>query len=326
MGLEVKENPITRQELFYRDYMTRMSGVLTPEKEQMIHEEQIRLEDAVQLRGEVLHIDVTDEQQLEQIWQTIHDAVQREDAFARFYDRYTSLLAEPNTQRQANMSLVYDTGWNKLLQGGYDFFAYLCIAVLASILITQEHDSRFWPILCTTARGRSVLFRTKLQFAALLSGTLALLFWLSDIALVDALYSLPDPGVTLMSLADYREVPATWTLGGYLAVLGILRLLSTVGMTLLFTALSAVLKNGLITLLITVVTVPLPAMIFSSDGLPWRPSDLLDGDALLHRGFATHAWQTTAIVTIYLFICTAAICFAYTRYDRNIRKRREKIT
>jgi hypothetical protein len=318
--MDIREHPITQQELFYRDYMTSLGGRLTEQTEELIRQEQEWLDEAVLLRGELSQMEGVTKEQLEELWATVTEARQKEDSFELFYARYQSILSEPDVARREQMVLLYDTGWNKLLQLDYDFLAYLCVALLCSVLFTQEKESRFDSILRTTTKGRIKTFRSKVILALLFSGLIALAFWVFDVAVIEARYTLPEAEAPLMSLGIYRDVPATWTLGGYLWVVGTTRVCFTMLIALLFVSLSEPLGSGLFTLLISTIVVPLPALVFGKTTLPWRLSDALSGNVLLHQGFADDAWQGTGIIVIYLSITLTFLLITYQRYAKGIKK------
>jgi hypothetical protein len=255
-------------------------------------------------------------EQLEELWATVTEARQKEDSFELFYARYQSILSEPDVARREQMVLLYDTGWNKLLQLDYDFLAYLCVALLCSVLFTQEKESRFDSILHTTPKGRIKTFRSKIALALLFSGLLALAFWVVNVAVIESRYTLPEAEAPLMSLESYRDVPATWTLESYLWTVGVTRVCFTMLIALLFVSLSELLGSGLFTLLISTIAVPLPALVLRQPLLPWRLSDALSGDALLHQGFADNAWHGASIMVIYLSVTLTVLSIACCRYAK----------
>ncbi len=295
-------NPLTRQERLYRDYMMQLGGPLDENTVQRIQKEQHRLEEATLLRGKLMHMEGLDEQELAVLWATIHEAAEREDAFALFYEQYRAVAEESDAARRGQMFLVYESGWMAALQGGYDFFSFLFLALLSSIVITQEREVGFEAILRTTARGRCSVRRAKLLHIALTVGLASLGMTLFDTAVCALRYSLPRPDAALISLAAYRDVPVTWTMGGYLAARICLRTLGATLLALILCLLSCRLGSGLVTLLLSVVAVPLPALALADSGLPWRPCDLLDGDALLHRGFASEPYRGVAVIVAYLLL------------------------
>jgi hypothetical protein len=85
---------------------------------------------------------------------------------------------------------------------------------------------------------------------------------------------------------------------------------------LLFVSLSELLGSGLFTLLISTIVVLLPALVFGKTTLPWRLSDALSGNALLHQGFADNAWHGASIMVIYLSVTLTVLSIACCRYAK----------
>ena len=228
------------------------------------------------------------------------------------------LRKETDDFKRSQLSIVYDTGWNKVLNNGYDSLCYLCIALISSVLFTQESETNFFPILYTTSCGRSNTFKKKIIWAMLFAGTLSLIFWGSDIIYCIAHYSLPNSQAKLISLEQYRHVPVCWTLKGYLVTMTILRVFMSMLFTLLFSCMSIIINNSILTFFSTLIVVPFPALLFNYSVPSWRPSDFLDVNPILYMGFAIHPWLEAIILFSYLFICAFFVMLASKQYSEKV--------
>ena len=320
IGLDAYQNPITYQEKAYRAYMLQLQGAVNEQTAVQIAQERAALDEAAALRGQLAGMEHLSEQEAEELWKKITEARRREDAFAKVVAYYDSVLSEPDEGRRANMSMVYDTGWLKLFRSGYDVWLFLLTALFSAVIFTQEEQNGFHGILHTTKEGRLPTRKAKLALALLFSGGFSALYFGADVLYVGVKYSLPGATSALMSFDAYHNISAGWTVGGYLAAMGAIRILSCVVFALLFCAISIYARRAIVSLVIPIILVPLPAMM-TSDHLPiLRPVDFWDGNAVLCRS----AWQGILSGSAYILICVILLALILTRFESpNVRKVRK---
>ena len=320
IGLDAYQNPITYQEKAYREYMIQLQGPVNEQTAIGIEHERAALEETAALRGQMGSMEHLSEQEAEELWKKITEARRREDSFDKVVAYYDSVLSEPDEGRRANMSMVYDTGWLKLFRSGYDVWLFLLTAQFSAVIFTQEEQNGFHGILHTTKEGRLPTRKAKLALALLFSGGFSALYFGADVLYVGVKYSLPGATSALMSFDAYHNISAGWTVGGYLAAMGAIRILSCVVFALLFCAISIYARRAIVSLVIPIILVPLPAMM-TSDHLPiLRPVDFWDGNAVLCRS----AWQGILSGSAYILICVILLALILTRFESpNVRKVRK---
>lgn len=99
------------------------------------------------------------------------------------------------------------------------------VVLLVSVLFPCEKQKGMYSLLRSMSRGRLKLFRAK-AFVAL---TNCIIVWLLAYSLefmeMIRQYGLPCPGAPVRSIAEFREVPVSFSIAGYLLFLNLLRLL-----------------------------------------------------------------------------------------------------
>ena len=124
-----------------------------------------------------------------------------------------------------------------------------------------------------------------------------------------------------MSFGAYRHIAASWSLGGYLAAVGAVRMLSCVVFTLLFSAVSIYIRRGIVSLIIPIILVPVPQVVTNNTLDILRPADFLDGNAVLCRD----GWQSTISGIFYVLICVFLLTMTLAHFEtQNAKKARKR--
>lgn len=321
MGLDAYQNSITYQEKAYREYMIQLQGPVNEQTALGIAHEKAALDEAAALRGQLADMKNLSEQEAQELWRRITEARRRENSFDMVVAYYDSVLSEPDAVRRADMSMLYDTGWLKLFGEGYDVWLFLLTALFSAVLFTQEEQKGFHGILYTTKEGRRPVRIAKLTLAILFSGGVSALFFGADVLYIGIRYSLPHASAALMSLGAYRHIAASWSLGGYLAAVGAVRMLSCVVFTLLFSAVSIYIRRGIVSLIIPIILVPVPQVVTNNTLDILRPADFLDGNAVLCRD----GWQSTISGIFYVLICVFLLTMTLAHFEtQNAKKARKR--
>ena len=237
----------------YRDYMERLSGAYTQEKEDMLREEQERFNEIIEMQEGMRRqytTGVIDKQGYDGYTRLLADATAKSKAlphalsrleYAKNRDREAALLqaqkegallsGDRETARRAELQLrgyepraelFYDAGWNQYLGANrLDALLYVLLPILFVPLFVRDFESGTMALIDTSRHGKlSKTLRTTLMLAS--SMVLALIFWGIDIAAAATRLLLPSGNAPIQSLAHFGDFS------------GMLRLSDMVWVSLLF--------------------------------------------------------------------------------------------
>lgn len=306
---EVTENDVESRR---RNYANEFGGIMTDERAEMVHTE---YENAVAITDEELR-------QENMIAYAVGE-MSADDYFA-YQLEYSKasvalpVLSEENAHIDYLQAKASETGLETVYfyDGGYvDFFEpaldlplYLLILLGLSAIFAKEYagDSLrggFIQILRTTKHGRTPVFIRKLAWALIYAGGLALGFALLDLFLLWRGEGLPALSAPLISMERYADVKGAITVGGYLVLCIVLRLLGALILALLTTTLSCLLKNTKLVLALTAAITLLPYALFYFGIKLARYFDftaLLSGDRLW-----LNSWAQGSAALLVIFVAVA---------------------
>ncbi|MBQ7320995.1 MAG: ABC transporter permease subunit [Clostridia bacterium] len=251
----------------YHEYMTELEGPLTEEKLDYLREERAAI-NGILARKEAMQAAYLAEEigfeEYRAYLSDYNDAYTRDELFAAVEERAAYLQAR-QAQTGERGWFLYDSGWRTLYESEADLFLYAAILLLLTGIFASEYVSRsssggFAQILRATKNGRKRTFAAKLTAAAVVSTVLALLMVAVDITAVFAGYEMPAFGAPLWSMPLFESVGTGLTVGGYLFLFVLLRLLGVWLLAGLVCALSELLCKYIPTLGSSVMLTLLPAL------------------------------------------------------------------
>lgn len=251
----------------YHEYMTELEGPLTEEKLDYLREERAAI-NGILARKEAMQAAYLAEEigfeEYRAYLSDYNDAYTRDELFAAVEERAAYLQAR-QAQTGERGWFLYDSGWRTLYESEADLFLYAAILLLLTGIFASEYTSRsssggFAQILRATKNGRKRTFAAKLTAAAVVSTVLALMMVAVDITAVFAGYEMPAFGAPLWSMPLFESVGAGLTVGGYLFLFVLLRLLGVWLLAGLVCALSELLCKYIPTLGSSVMLTLLPAL------------------------------------------------------------------
>lgn len=256
-------------EAAYREYLTELAGPVTEEKLQTVRDEREDIETTIKnvavLDGKYQSGQITREEYGE--YQLHYEyAKSRQRLFTMIEDRAAYL--EKRTAAGDEVWFVYDTGWLKLLNGGFDWTLYAVLLLLFGGSFSVEYDSRssggsFAQILRTYRHGRARTFWGKL-LAAVGAAVLFSALWNGiDAAFVCTSYDLPLGGAPLASIEMFGEIGLPVTVAQFAWLVMGLRLAAAVLLAALITTMSCLLAKSLLTLTAAAALTLLPALLVS---------------------------------------------------------------
>ncbi len=299
--------PLRYRELIYHRYMTEYAGAWTEEKSDEITAKAKEISETVRQLDEMqaAHSDgsITDAEYEAYLGQ-YNDAMELDGFFDAIVERdsYLRSIAEKTDLTPA---FVYDTGWNAIFGARSDLWLYFSILLLTCGIFSGEYQKTsssggFAPLLHTTVKGRKKTSRAKLLLT--LTGTVALtaIFTAVDIGVVASKYDLPGLSESAVSLEAFAGLPDALSIGQYLALYLLTKLLMALFLAWLTFALSAVLGKTLPVVSIALAFTLLPNLLVNA-GLPLEIVDFQSYFAATPLWLADGALQWIVLATCIVF-------------------------
>ena len=232
----------------YKEYMTSLEGELTDEKRGILAKEREMIDSTLVKQQPMQQAYVNGEISFDEYRKYLSDynyAFSRSDLL-KVIESHAAYLEKTEAESGLKGWFAYDTGWKKLYSGDADLFLYTSILLLLTGSFASEYLSRsstggFSQILRATKNGRERTFFAKLISAGTISSVLALLFNAVDLCVIFTGYEMPSADAPLVSIELFGSVESGITVGGYLAVFLMLRLVAALIMSMLVCALSELL-------------------------------------------------------------------------------------
>ena len=261
------ENKGTYADHVYHEYMTELEGPLTEEKLEYLREERAAINGILSRKEQMQAAYMAEEITFEEYRAYLsdyNDAYSRDELLAVVEEQAAYLVGVRERTGKTGWFL-YDTGWRKLYDSGADLFLYTAVLLLLTGIFASEYASRsssggFAQILRSTRNGRRRTFTAKLMSAGMVTAILSLLTVAVDIAAVFAGYDMPAHSAPLWSMPMFGEVSGGVTVGQYLGLFVLLRLVGAMMLAMLVCALSELLCKYIPVLGSSVLLTLLPAL------------------------------------------------------------------
>lgn len=310
----------------YHEYMTTLAGEVTEEKLQYIKEERERIDEAgsdakfSQMMEAHQSGKITSEEYA-QYFNEYEYAQERTEHLKRIEGRrdYLQGLAEQGKEGH----FVYDTGWNALFDGEFDFLLYALVLLSFAGVFADEYRAGAYQILRPSKRGRAGVLFAKYAAAALLALGVFAAFAAIDLGFVLLRFELPMWTAPIQSLPGFAALPDMTIAQGliaWLAVKGAAYLL----MAMMLLCLSLVTKSVLGTSITVAMVTLLPYFMRrfgmeAASGIDY--TYLLDGTTFL-QSFAQDTHYMTYLVILAAVICVLTLCALIKWLDLWPRKRK----
>lgn len=218
VGMEVL---VTTDDLYYKRYMTKLSGPLTEEKSDWIEDEKQHLEDTAQAMNALVMQYANheiDRQQYEAQAIYYQGVLVMQGAFESVYQRYQYIVQMQGEGQ--SLHFVYDRGINVLIgeDGATDMLTnalMLCLVVIAcfSGWFVREKINRVHMLLKTTQNGSGKLFSVKYLSAVIYTLPIFLAAYCPNLIFALANYETTGfsaPAGSLPLLAGFGEQLSVW--------------------------------------------------------------------------------------------------------------------
>lgn len=231
--------------ILYAEYFEKMEGMTDAERLAFLEGESTEMNESLSLYTEKRSAYYAGT--LEPIaFQTYLDGYYRAQTYLPTVERlldHANYLADVQTNKGIEAVWLNDWDWNRLFDGITQAIPILLVAYLASDIFICDRDAE--DILRTTKFGRKRRFFTKIGWTLTLSATLTLIFTGIEYAFALANLNLPSISAPLVSLEYFRDTDSAITIGAFLAVMLIQRLVFTMLLSLAVAELGYFMKNRL---------------------------------------------------------------------------------
>lgn len=199
----------------YKEYLTILEGVLTPEKEQYILTEKQNIADILEkkdiMEADYLNEIITKEEYAEYNDQYIY-AQNHQEAIEQLYADYEYLKAFEGTNYSPEF--IYAQYWNHYFAPDtVDIILIFCLVFFACSFFSLEHTSNMWKIIHTTYRGKMKIIHTKILSCLCVSGVFAGIFSLIELIGYLLYYKLNHFQADIHSLQIFAQLSLHLSMG-----------------------------------------------------------------------------------------------------------------
>ncbi len=296
----------------YHEYMEQLKGELTQDKLDFIISERNRINNALSSFEDMQQAYLRDEIDFDTYSSFLSEynyAYSRNELFT-VIEEHSEYL--DNIEKIGETAwFLYDTGWKKLLFSGFDWTLYAVLIILISGTFVVEFDKKsssgsFSNILRSTKHGRNKTFIKKL-ILMLISTILCTVLWNSiDYINIDLSYNLREFSAPIWSIESMNVFANNITIGQYLVVMYVTKILAGICLGTLVYSLSSILKRY-ISVMPALVSITLIPSLFAGIGMSmFKKVDF----TLFFRAVPAFLGNSYGIVYIYgCFILCVAITF-----------------
>ena len=305
------------EEEYYQMYVAKQQGHITEDKLKYFSEEKKKYEEIMALTPEKSGLS---EQEIAQKQNNIRYP------YAGFRRAYAQLqyVVGNNSMRGVNeQELVYDTGYEKMFGSSLArsrlILLSLCVFVAvysASSALGMEYDLKVMNLLRSTKRGRLPILTTKIGTVFKITFLMAVLIHLPFILKIVKSYPMDNWGAKVRSMPFAGESVLNCTIGEYVFLLALSQFLSLFVIALAAVALSALLKDTILTN-ISGIVIFIGPLVMEWGGLYkihfWSMNALLDAHQLLQGRWDMIVLQ---VLVFWIYLPAASCYILYEIYDK----------
>lgn len=304
---------LSPNEIIYKSYMKQLEGPITQEKIDFIEQERLRFETAQNqldaIDSQIINDANTDVYAME----TIQD-LERElfgfPSFEQVWEQYVYVQEVPHTQ------FVYEPGYEEMFgiseqYSSTNFIAICIVLVLCCYAVfPMENVAGVHRLLTSTPLGRRHLTKIKLRICMAITLAIIVSSMLFEFISVSKNYGLSGIGAPITSLSAYQYMPSFITIGLFILICIILKVLACFTITLIVLAISKVVRNSIYTILLCILIIVLPVTFYQM-GLEWAGH--FSFVPLFEAGKMFASGRTIQVV-LYLLIAVviSGVCICYT--------------
>lgn len=289
----------------YAGYMNKLSGELTKEKEQFLKDEQKYFND---IKKEIQKINankkLTAEEKNSKVNVLTLTTKSKEEAFNRVTEQYNTAVGISN---KYNIK-PYFIDWEKSRQllsdkdRDWQFFAFniVVLIILLSSIFTYEYKNGFITVLRSTRNGQSKLVVYKALIAFITTTVTFLMIYLPYFLNYIKTYGSKTLDIPIVYVDGFENIGREITIFQYLVAISVLRYVAIIGIMMLVLAASVILKNNVITMVVTTILTIIPCVIFIN-------SEIVRFSSLFASGNWIFGYVLITIIAIVLSIISFLI-------------------
>lgn len=249
------------EDIFYRKYMTHLTGVLTPEKVQWLNTENEKFKPLYELEAALNSGEINSEEYAEA--SAVYTGLITERAVLE------NILNEklPYIKEHKNAQLVYESGFNQLfdIKNTRDLkdclIALLILVISLGNIFASERTTNMDRLLAVTPLGKDVTVKIKLKLAAALGAFTAFISLFSVYIEVLKNYGIKGLWVSAASLEYFEAVPGFLPVAAMLLLQYIMRAFACICAAFIICALSYRIGSGLMTIFSCVLLLCIPPLL-----------------------------------------------------------------
>lgn len=250
-------------ESYYQNIMLQLEGKLTPEKEELIHTESKRYEEAF---AQIDRIDnmVSSGEIDAQTAETMKTDYYSETAF---YPYFQKVLSQYEYIKTSDGRFIYDTGYVLFFgfTGNGNLFDWIllscCIILALGNVFAMEYQKKSWNLLSATLQGRQKIVRHKIMISIICAAITYLITWICRYIQISKACPMGQVLASTMNLSVYREIGLDIPIFLWISLVLLSQLFSVLAVALTVLFLSDKTKNYLQALFTGVLILLIPPIL-----------------------------------------------------------------
>lgn len=258
VNLKTRTLEMTNAETHYYEYINRLSGEITPEKEQYIVDENERINSAyenIDIAKEKYNKGEIDKEEYAKYNQEYNYAVLRVESIAMLNNTYERIKANGGW-------FVNDYYWSTCFSVGiFGVIVAIFLSTIFSIYIGNEYLSGMWIYLNSSKNGKSKTVRVKCILSAAITFIMTVALMGSRYIVIRMKSNLPMTKAPLCSMEMYQYADVGISIGKFAIISLLLEGIAAVGFVLIVIFATYVSRNSITGMSAGVVIYLLPMLI-----------------------------------------------------------------
>ena len=332
MAKRYYKKEISYNEAVYNEYMDDLSGPSCKESDEYIENEKQRIttliaqNETMRLRYQSGELTAA---QFNEYMNDYYDADGKREVFELIKEHQKYIKDYENTYG-VTLWYLHDIGYEKLFASSFDIFFYFAVIILFIGVFSLEYKSNskggsFYSIMQSTKNGREKTFAVRLSAAGMIYLPLWLIFTGSEYLIFIKEWGLPQLGAPLASIHAFENLASSMTVGSYLIVSVLVRLLGGALLTLIVCAFSQFAKKPIpaISAVLILTLVPHALVLLGVDELSIIDfTSLLDCHSLIRLSIGANGLSRSILVLIaWALIASVLIAAAFLQFTKRGKRK-----
>jgi hypothetical protein len=250
-------------------YLMKVNGKLTEEKENFIANEEKRLNDANSESNNIADRYIKGEISEEEFIlknKKIDKQLEKADAFKILYDQYKFIKQKPEER-----FFLYTNGWTNLLaHESLDMILIFLILIIITPIFTNEYEKDMIPLIITSKNGKGIISAYKIIAASIITILVTLSFSLIEYICCYLRYGLPSGSFPLESIMFFGTSKHHISLLQTYLYICLIKVIGFLVFTYFVLFISIILRGTILTLLTSLSLVLVPYFIYLNNSVIYR--------------------------------------------------------